>query len=61
MYHKVIIYDWPYSQTCMGCEHGEFVESKTYGSSNLICSIGSTGNNGSECRDRKEVTVEPHK
>jgi polyferredoxin len=59
MYHQVIVYDWPESQTCMDCEHGEFVESETFSSSNYICKVGSVRNSGSACPDKKEVINEP--
>lgn len=57
MYHKVIIYDWPDSQVCMDCGYGQFTASERFSASNYICTIGSVRNNGSECPDRKEVTM----
>jgi len=54
MYHIVIIYDWPDSQLCLTCEHGEFIESNTFDSSNYQCKINSIQNKGTHCVDRKE-------
>ena len=53
MFDKIIIYSFPYSQTtCMECKHSEFVESKTYCSSNYICKINFEYNDGIKC-DKK--------
>ena len=49
MYTKVTIYDFPDSQMCMGCKHGEFVQSDSFGSSNYLCLISSEKNCGLGC------------
>lgn len=54
-YDEVIIYSWPWSQNCIGCEHGEFVESETYDSSNYICKVSCTVNTGAYCPMKTET------
>lgn len=50
MFHKIIVYDWPYSQICMDCDYSEFIQSeKTFNSSNYVCSLNETRNDGTSC------------
>ena len=47
---KVVLYEWPESQKCMDCEHGEFVAFiENSRGSDYICHIGCTENDGVEC------------
>lgn len=34
---NVTIQRWPWSQYCMDCKHGEFLESKTFNKADYIC------------------------
>ena len=47
---QVTIKPWPFSQYCMDCEHGEFVESKTFNSSNYICLKNKLGDPDEYCQ-----------
>ena len=69
MYQIIIVYDWPWSQICMDCKHGEFVMSETRYASNYICKVNATRNTGTECPhmvkkmqkpQAKEVMNEPY-
>ncbi len=55
-YKQVTIYDWPWSQTCMDCAHGEFFQSDTFDSSNMLCHIACEDNDGSVCNGFKKKT-----
>ncbi len=46
---QVTIQPWPQSQLCMDCEHGEFLDSETFCSSNYICFENSLENDGVSC------------
>ncbi len=46
---RVTIQPWALSQLCMGCEHGEFLDSKTFNSSNYVCFKNSMDNDGINC------------
>jgi len=48
-YLEVLIYTWPYSQLCMECKHGEFVDSHTFDACSYICWKHCEKNNGTEC------------
>ena len=50
---EVVIYRWPSSQICMDCEHGEFVQSKTFNSNDYICWAGCVENRGDFCPRHK--------
>lgn len=54
---KITIHGWPDSQVCMGCRHGEFIQSEKFDSSHYACLIGSTKNNGIVCEDRTFVDL----
>ena len=38
-FQQVTIVPWPWSQYCMNCKHGEFMQSETFNSSNYICFV----------------------
>lgn len=46
MYSKAVIYEWPWSQNCAECEHGELM---TSGSSRYACTANCDRNDGETC------------
>jgi hypothetical protein len=55
----VTIYDWPWSQKCMDCKFGEFFQSDTFDTSNMLCHIARTDNDGQSCGGFIERTDNP--
>ena len=53
MYDVVVVYQWPQSQNCAGCKHGEFIASETYDASCFRCKINYKGNNAT-CSKRQQ-------
>jgi len=49
MGNKPVMYEWPESQICMDCPHGEFVMSDKLDNSNYLCMIGCDKNSGISC------------
>lgn len=49
MSNKPVMYEWPESQICMDCPHGEFVMSDKLDNSNYLCMIGCDENDGMNC------------
>ena len=49
MGNKPVMYEWPESQICMECPHGEFVMSDRLSNSNYLCMIGCDENDGINC------------
>jgi hypothetical protein len=49
MHHLITIYDWPWSQKCMECKHGEFIDSEKFSSSCYLCHIRCEENDGVDC------------
>lgn len=41
-----VIHHWPQSQVCSSCKHGEFIQSKTFESSDYFCKLGIENNKG---------------
>jgi hypothetical protein len=54
----VAIYEWPFSQMCMDCEHGEFIQSDTFDASNMMCHLACTENDGTVCKLFKQKDEE---
>lgn len=50
---KPVMYEWPESQICMDCKHGEFVMSDTLVNSNHLCMVGCSKNDGVNCTKLK--------
>ncbi len=46
---EILIYTWPWSQICMSCRRGEFVDSQTFDASCYICWECCKENDGSVC------------
>jgi len=46
---KVTLYEWPWSQKCMGCVHGEFVNFEGCGGSDYMCYVSCEENDGTNC------------
>lgn len=49
MSNKPVMYEWPESQICMECPHGEFVMSDRLDNSNYLCMVGCDENDGVNC------------
>lgn len=49
MGNKPVMYEWPQSQKCMECPHGEFVMSDRLDNSNYLCMVGCDENDGVYC------------
>jgi len=56
IFYPVTIYEWPWSQNCMDCKYGEFVNSTTFDSSCYLCLLACEENNGEYCprKDKEE-------
>lgn len=50
----LIVYQWPVSQICSNCEHGEFLNSESFQNSHYICNIAYRHNDGIFCPYKKE-------
>jgi hypothetical protein len=48
-FKPVTIYNWPWSQKCMDCKHGEFFQSDTFDTANMLCHLNCEDNNGESC------------
>jgi len=48
-----VITEWPESQICMDCDHGEFLNLEDYDSSDYLCHVNCTMNNGVSCALRE--------
>ena len=44
-----VMYEWPESQICMNCKHGEFIMSDALVNSDHLCMIGCGENDGVDC------------
>lgn len=49
---NIEIKEWPYTQYCMECIHGEFIQSETLNSANYWCHHGFPYEPGEECQAR---------
>ena len=49
MDNKPVMYEWPESQLCMDCKHGEFIMSDKLVNSNYLCMEGCDKNDGVGC------------
>jgi hypothetical protein len=56
---KPAMYEWPESQMCMECEHGEFVCSDTLVNSDYLCMVGCNKNDGVNCPKFSQSEEEP--
>jgi len=55
MYKELTIYQWPESQICMDCEHGNFITiSGDDVGSQYSCSIGCKENDGVNCPKKED-------
>lgn len=48
-YSKLIVYHWPDSQICSGCQFGNFIQNEELDTSDYACSINCEDNNGINC------------
>lgn len=60
MAHLCVLYDWPYSQKCMECTHGCFVQGDNVEGSAYLCFEAERHNDGVTCPsfDEKEESEE---
>ena len=49
MDNKPVMYEWPESQICMDCGHGEFIMSDKLVNCDYLCMVGCDKNDGVNC------------
>lgn len=58
---KVTLYEWPASQNCMECKHGEPVQfiNENEGVATCLCMRACVGNDGVDCPEKTKVETDP--
>jgi len=57
-YIEAVIYIWPFSQICHGCEFGDVITCDALNDGSAICNEGCKDNNGKECPMYADVDKE---
>jgi len=60
MMKKIVVYSWPWSQKCMECMHGEFIQSETLINSDYFCEVNCEKNNGIECEKFNQTSCKEY-
>ena len=54
--YKVVIYERAWSQICMDCKYGEYIDSPTFNKNCCLCFVACEDNDGEYCprKDKKK-------
>ena len=53
-HYQVTIYEWPWSQNCMDCKFGEYMQSPTFNKACYFCFRNCTKNDGVHCPEKEK-------